>query len=49
LEKVPSNDYYAEANAKTLRHQYSSTLEGILEANTRLQLYFRIAKINEDS
>ena len=46
---VPSNDYYAEVSLSALRYQYSCTIEDILEANSRLELYFRIAKINEES
>ena len=48
-DKVPSNNYFGEINITTLKYQYSNNLESILSANRRLQLYYRIAKINEDS
>jgi predicted metalloendopeptidase len=46
---VPSTDFYSEINSATLKHLYTSNLDEMIEANRRLQLYFRVAKINVDS
>lgn len=47
--KVSSNNYYGEVSFDTLRFHYSNIIEAIIKSNRRLNLYWRVSRVNSNS